>query len=285
MKRLVWVMMAVSAVAAADPPVATLEPALAPLKPVSALALLPRGAECVGQMDVAAFARWGFSGRFLEAMPQFVPQLRRVGMFPLAGVRTVSGAASRTGDKQGEAVFVIEADGPRAEWTALGDGRFAAGAPRPLGDLVRRAKRGVGTRSSLGDVVAGLNTGASRGACLVTPTMKLNARKEWPEIDSADRLFFTLDFDTGFRMAATIIMTSEAAATSLLTRMQAAIAKMKNGMGGMFNIRGMLQPLQLRRNGARIEMSYAMTPPLLEQALSMMRLMRDLSESSGDSVR
>lgn len=259
--------------------VAAAEPA------VSSLALLPRNAECVGQMDVAAFARWPFSGRFLEVMPQFVPQLRRVGMFPLAGVHTVSGGAYRTGDKQGEAVFVIEADGPRAEWSPIGDGRFAAGAPKPLGDLLKRAKKSASSRSSLAETVAGLSSGASRGACLVTPTMKLNGRKDWPEIDSAERLTFTMDFDTGFRLAATLTMTSEAAATALLTRMQVAITKMKGGMGGMFNIRGMLAPLQLRRNGTRIELAYAMTPPLLEQALSMMRLMRDFSESSGDSVR
>jgi hypothetical protein len=68
--------------------------------------------------------------------------------------------------------------------------------------------------------------------------------------------------------------------------MDRELQKFKNGkMAGMFSFKAFVQPVQLVQNGVRLEMRYVMPPALVEQALSMAKIMRDLSESSGDPVR
>ena len=55
---------------------------------------------------------------------------------------------------------------------------------------------------------------------------------------------------------------------------------MNGRMSGTFSIKAFLAPVQLSRNGKRLELRYLMPPTLVEQALSTRRTIPSSSKSS-----
>jgi hypothetical protein len=250
------------------------------------LSLLPRNSDCLGQMDVDAFNKWKFAPRVLDAAPKLVEMLRTLGMYPLAGLHRISAAALRTGPQRADGVFIVEAQQANPLWTALGEGRFAAGAQTRIGDVVKRARGQVAARSSLADTLSAMESSTMRGVCMVSMSFREKSRKDWPEVDRAEHIVFNVALDDGAKINAAIVFRDEAAAAASLARMDKELQKFKTGrMAGMFSFKAFAAPVQLSQKGKRLELRYVMPPALVEQALSMAKIMRDLSESSGDPVR
>jgi len=249
------------------------------------LRLLPGAAECLGQLDAGQLNAWKWRAPIYEAMPRLVARLRELGLEPLDGVRGISGASMRSGPERADGVFIV--DGPdRGRGITLGPGRFVVGAGRWPAEVARLARGPRGPRTPLALAAASPARGAVRGACVATEAFKASMRKEMPEIDGAERVQFEVELGEGLETVGSIALRSEAAAAALLARLKKLVNKMRTErIAGLISVRAFVEPLTLEQRGAGIDFRYPMKPALLRQTLTVLGLLRNIGESSGDPVR
>ncbi len=248
------------------------------------LRLLPRGAECMAQLDVDKLVAWKWRAPLLEALPKLTARLRELGMHPLEGLRGVSGATMRSGAKRSDGVFIV--DGPsRGRGIALGPQRFVVGAGKWPAEVAKRS-RAPGTGSPLIEAASSPGSGTVRGACLASEAFKASLRKDMPEIDGAERMVFEIKLGEGLETIGSITLRNEAAAAAMLERLKNLEVKLRTGrIAGILSVRQFIEPLKLERRGAGIDFRYPMKPELIEQTLGLLGLVRNLGESSGDPLR
>lgn len=255
--------------------------AQAKLPDASVLRLLPHDSECLAQVDVEAVRGWRWLARFEEAMPKGFKALRQLGIYPFDGLTGISGATKREGKRKSEGVFIVDGP-PRPGVTPLDARRFVVGERRWMGEI----GRGKQPAAALLEAAARPSVASVRGACVASSFFKSTMRKEIPEIESAERVLFELRFSDGMDMSGAIVVANPPAAEALFTRLQARLAKLRDGkIAGIVAMRAFVEPLALERDGGRINFRYTMKPPLIEQALGLFNVLRNLSESSGDPLR
>jgi len=259
--------------------------ASAKLPDVSVLRLLPHDAECLAQVDVEAVRAWRWRARLEEAMPKGVQSLRKLGVYPLDGLSGITGATKREGKRRSEGVFILEG-APRPGAAPLGGKRFVVGEQRWVGAVGRDRQPAASLLEAAARPTEAAAEAAVRGACVASSFFKATMRKELPEIESAERVLFALRLDDGFVMNGAIVLSSPEAARALYDRLQARLAKLRDGrIAGIIQARAFVEPLALTLSGGRIDVRYRMRPPLVEQTLAMMNVLRNLAESSGDPLR
>jgi hypothetical protein len=249
------------------------------------LQLLPRGAECMAQLDVIQLMGWSFRERLFDAVPRVNQRLRELGIYPLDGVRGISGATMRIGPKQFERVLIVE--GPlRGRGTALADQRFVVGPAPFTAEVARRAKVNGAARSALADAAASVGPGTVRGACVTSDAFRKNARADFPEVDGADRVLFRVTLGEGLELSGSIVHKSEAAASAMLARLKQTEVKLRTGrVAGVISLRAFVEPLVLEQRGAKVLFRYHMKPQLVDAMLGAFTVMKNLGESSGDPLR
>jgi hypothetical protein len=228
---------------------------------------------------------WRFRERLFDALPRVNQRLRELGIFPLDGLRGISGATMRIGPEQFERVLIV--DGPaRGRGVSLSNERFVVGPPPFTAEVAKQAKLAPGTRSALAEAAASAGPGTVRGACLTSEAFRKNARADFPEVDGADRVLFRVTLGEGLELSGSIVHKSEAAAAAMLARLRQTEVKLRTGrVAGVISLRAFVEPLVLEQRGAKVLFRYPMKPHLVDQMLGALAIFKNLGESSGDPLR
>jgi hypothetical protein len=279
------------------------------------LARLPPGFECFARIDVAELAAWPRLPEVGKMLPDEHRELRAGGLWP-GGELDAAWWALRVGaGGRGLDAAVLLAGDPdlarRRDWfRSPARSPWLRGPLRgPQVDVAQLAPRltiaaspsVIGFARAAGKARASPALGAherdlrARLAALTGRGLRLACRPGGLAAWLLDSPFLGIAFDTltievrfgqGIELAGLVRCATPQLAGAFLANAQQLLAAFRQSLFAKIARLGpLLRPLELRQADASVEIRYEMTPELVQRALSAMRVLRDLADSSGDPVR